>query len=258
MNARVIASWAGFVLAGMLLSSSVASAADLTVMYSGAFSAAIKQLAPEFERATGNKVVIIYGPSMGNAPEAIPNRMQRGEPVDVVILAGQALDGLIKQGKVVADSRTDLARSGIAMAVRAGAPKPNISSVEAFKKALLKAKSIATSDSASGVYLKNELFPRLGIADQMNAKRIWADPIGDAVASGKAEIGFQQNSELLPIKGIVIVGPLPPELQKFTVFSAGVAASSKQPEAARALIKFFASPAAAKVITKTGMEPFTK
>lgn len=257
MKARTIASRVGLVLAAMLLFASVASAAEVKVMISGGFSAALKDLAPEYERATGNKVVVIYGPSMGNAPEAIPNRMQRGEPVDAVIMVGYALDNLIKEGKVMADSRADLARSGIGMAVRAGAPKPDIGSVKAFKRTLLKAKSIATSDSASGVYLQNELFPRLGIAEQMKAKRIWADPVGLAIARGHAEIGFQQISELRPVKGIEIQ-PLPAKLQKFTVFSAGVAATAKQPEAARALIKFLASPAAASVITNAGMEPVAK
>jgi molybdate transport system substrate-binding protein len=258
LTMKEIASMAGFVLAGMLLFSTVASAADVTVMYSGAFSSAIKELAPEYERATGNKVILVPGPSMGTAPEAIPNRLQRGEKADVVILAGEALDKLINEGKVKAGGRTDLARSGIFMAIRAGAPKPDISSVETFKNTLLKSKSIATSDSASGVYLKNDLFPRLGIADQMNAKRIWADPAGGAAARGEAELAFQQNSELLPVKGIDIVGPLPPTLQKYTWFSAGVPVSCKQPKLARSLIKFFTSPAAAAVITKTGMEPPTK
>jgi molybdate transport system substrate-binding protein len=260
MKAKAIASTVGFVLASMLLFASVASAAEVKVMISGGFSAALKALAPEYERATGNKVVIIFGPSMGETPEAIPNRMQRGEPVDVVIMVGYALDNLIKKSMIAADTRTDLARSGIAMAVRAGAPKPDISSVKAFKRTLLKAKSIAYSDSASGVYIQNELFPRLGLADKLKgkSKMIPAEPVGLVVARGEAQIGFQQMSELLPVKGIEIVGPLPAKAQKYTTFSAGVAASAKQPEAAKALIKFLASPAAAPVITKTGMEPFAK
>jgi molybdate transport system substrate-binding protein len=196
---------------------------------------------------------------MGNTPEAIPNRIQRGEPVDVVIMVGYALGDLIKQGKVIADSRIDLARSGIGMAVRAGAPKPDISSVEAFKRTLLQAKSIAYSDSASGVYLSTKLFPRLGIVDQVKgkSKMIPAEPVGTVVARGEAEIGFQQMSELRPISGIEIVGPLPPELQNITVFSAGVAANSREPQVARAFIKFLASPAAVPVINRTGLEAMT-
>jgi molybdate transport system substrate-binding protein len=167
------------------------------------------------------------------------------------------VDDLIKQGKVVPGSRVDLVRSAIGIAVRAGAPKPDIGSVEALKRTLLAAKSIAYSDSASGVYLSHEMFQRLGIADQIMGKcqRIANEPVAAVVARGDAEIGFQQISELLPVPGIDYLGPLPPELQKVTVFSAGVAAGTKNPDAARALIKFLASPAAARAITDSGLEP---
>jgi molybdate transport system substrate-binding protein len=244
-------------VACVLLGAGAAGGAEINVMSSGGFSKAYGDLAAEFERTTGNTLVSIWGPSMGDTPQAIPNRLARGEPVDVVIIVGDALDGLIKQGRVVAGSRVDLARSGIGMAVRAGAPKPDIGSVDAFKRALIAAKSIAYSDSASGVYLSTVLFPRLGIADQIKSKSrmIPADPVGGVVARGDAEIGFQQISELLPVAGIDLVGPLPPEIQKFTMFSAGIAAGAKEPDAAKALIKFLASPAAAPVIAKRGMEP---
>jgi molybdate transport system substrate-binding protein len=226
-------------------------------MFSGGFSAALQELGPEFERTTGNKIVLISGPSMGSTPQAIPNRIQRGEPVDVVIMVGYALDDLIKQGKVISGSRIDLAQSGVGVAVRAGTPKPDISSADALKRTLLRAKSIAYSDSASGAYVSTELYQRLGIADQVNGKsrKIPAEPVGKVVARGEAEIGFQQISELLPVSGIELVGPLPSEVQKFTVFSAGVATGAKEAEAAKAFIRFLASPAAAPVITKTGMEP---
>jgi molybdate transport system substrate-binding protein len=183
---------------------------------------------------------MISGPSMGNTPQAIPARLQRGEPADVVIMVGYALDGLIKDGKVSAGSRVDLARSGIGMAVRAGAPKPDISTVDAFKSALLAAKSIAYSDSASGVYLSTELFPRLGIADRLKSKSamIPAEPVGLVVARGGAEIGFQQISELRPIPGIDIVGPLPAELQKITIFSGGIVSGAQHADAAKALLTF--------------------
>ena len=172
-------------------------------------------------------------------------------------MAGSALDELIKQDKVVAGSRVDLAQSSIGMAVRAGAPKPDISTVEAFKRTLLEAKSIAYSASASGYYLANELFPRLGIAEQIKdkVKRIESIRVGTVVARGDAEIGFQQISELLPIPGIDFVGPLPPELQRVTVFSAGIATNAREPEAAKALIKFLSSPSALAAIAKSGLEP---
>jgi molybdate transport system substrate-binding protein len=172
-------------------------------------------------------------------------------------MVGTALDDLIKEGKVAAGSKVDLVLSPIGMAVRAGAPKPDIGSVEALKRTLLAAKSIAYSDSASGVYVGTELFQRLGIADQVKgkAKMIPAEPVAAVVARGEAEIGFQQVSELLPIAGADFVGQLPPEVQKITVFSAGIATAAKEPVAGEALIAFLASPAAAASLTKSGLEP---
>jgi molybdate transport system substrate-binding protein len=236
-----------------------ASGQEIKVMTSGAFTAAYLELVPEFERTTHQKVVTSYGASMGTAPDSIPMRLERGEPADVVILARPALDQLVKQGKVFPESRVDLVRSSIGIAVRAGARKPAIGTVDELKRALLEAKSIAYSDSASGAYLSSELFPRLGIAEQVAGKsqRIKTMSVGAVVARGDAEIGFQQISELLPVKGIDYVGPLPPEVQKVTVFSAGVAAGSKNADAAKALIKFLASAAALPAITKSGLEPLT-
>jgi molybdate transport system substrate-binding protein len=247
-------------LASLLLLAGTAQAAraeDVIVMTSGGFSAALRDLAPSYERATGNHLVILNGPSMGTTPQAIPARLGRGEPADLVIMVGYALDALVKDGKVDAASRVDLARSRIAMAVRAGAPKPDISTVEAFKRAVLAATSIAYSDSASGVYLQNELFPRLGIAERIKAKSrmIPAEPVGQVVARGDAEIGFQQMSELLPVAGIDVVGPIPAELQKITIFSGGVVASAPHPASARALLAWLASRNAAAAIAKTGLEP---
>ncbi len=244
---------------GILFVAGTACAAEIRVMTSGAFTAAYQEVIPQFERTTGNKIITAYGASMGNAPDSIPSRLRRGEPVDVVILAQEALEELIKAGKVVPGSRVDLVRSSIGMAVRAGAPKPDISSVDALKRTLLQAKSIAYSASASGVYLSRDLFQRLGVADQIvgKCKRIANEPVGAVVARGEAEIGFQQISELLPVPGIDYVGPLPPGAQKVTVFSAGVAVGAKEPGAARALIKFFASSAVVPVIRKTGLEAVT-
>ena len=173
---------------------------------------------------------------MGGTPQAVPNRIARGQPVDVIIVVGDALDKLIKDGKVIASSRSDLARSLIGAAVRAGAPKPDISSVEAFKKTLANATSIAYSDSASGVYIETVLYKRLDISDEIRAKSkmIPAEPVGEIVARGDAELGFQQMSELMPIRGIDVLGPIPSEIQKVTVFSAGLAASAHEPEAGAA------------------------
>ena len=247
------------VLASILLLAGTPVGGEIRVMTSGGFTAPYNEVILEYERATQNKIVTSYGASMGNAPDSIPMRLERGEPVDVVILASTALDELIEQGKVVPGSRVDLARSSIGMAVRAGAPKPDISTVDALVRTLLQAKSIAYSASASGVYLSTELFPRLGIANQIKGKsqRIVSERVGTVVARGDAEIGFQQISELLPIPGIDYVGPLPPEVQRVTVFSAGVAVGAKDPDAARALIKFLASPATAPAIRKSGLEPVT-
>ena len=245
----------GFATALLLAGS--ASAAEVRVMISGGLTAAYNALVPEFERLTGNKVLTAYGPSMGTTVNAIPVRLQRGEPADVLIMVGYALGDLVKQGKVIADSRVDLVKSPIGVAVRSGAPKPDISSADAVRRALLDAKSIAYSDSASGVYVSTELFQRLGIADAMKdkARKIPAEPVAGVVARGDAEIGFQQISELLPVGGVDIVGPLPADLQKITVFSAGVATASREPDAGKALIMFLASPAARDAIVKSGMEP---
>ncbi len=172
-------------------------------------------------------------------------------------MAGPALDALIQQGKVRAGSRVDLVQSKIGMAVKAGAPRPDIASVEALKRTLLNAKSIAYSDSASGVYLSTELFPQLGIWQQIKgkSKKIEADPVGGVVATGEFEIGFQQISELKPVKGIDIVGELPPGAQRVTVFAAGIPATATHPDAARALIQWLASPAAYEAIKRSGLEP---
>ncbi len=233
------------------------SADEIKVVTSGGFTAAYLELVPQYEGATHNKLSTEFGPSMGTTHNAIPVRLERGEKIDVVIMAAPALDDLIKQGKVRTDGRMDLIKSYIGMAVKAGAPKPDISTVDALKKTLLNAKSIAYSDSASGVYLSTELFPKLGILDQIKnkSKRIEADPVGGVVATGEFEIGFQQISELLPVKGIDIVGPLPAGAQKITVFAAGIPTTSTHPEAGKALIQWLASPAAYAAIRKSGVEP---
>jgi len=229
---------------------------SIKVVTSGAFTAAYLELVPEYERASHSKLMTEFGPSMGTTHNAIPVRLERGEAIDVVIMAAPALDDLTKQGKIRADSRVDLVQSKIGMAVKAGAPKPDISTLDALKRTLLAAKSIAYSDSASGVYLSNELFPKLGIADQIKSKcrKIEADPVGGVVASGEVEIGFQQISELRPVKGIDIVGELPPGAQRVIVFAAAIPTTSKHPEAAKTLIQWLASPSNYTLIQKTGLE----
>jgi molybdate transport system substrate-binding protein len=240
-----------------LLLSGAAQAAEVKVMISGGLTAAFKALVPEFERTSGHTVSIAYGPSMGTTTNAIPVRLARGEPADVLIMVGYALGDLVKQGKVVADSRVDLVKSPIGIAVKSGAPKPDISSADSTRQALLAAKSVAYSDSASGVYVSTEMFSKLGIADQMKdkARMIPATPVGEIVAKGEAEIGLQQISELKPVAGIDIVGPLPDALQKITVFSAGIATVSKEPEAGKALISFLASPEAREALIESGLDP---
>jgi molybdate transport system substrate-binding protein len=244
-------------LAGLLIFAGTARAAEIHVITSGGFTAAFLELVPEYERTTGNKVEVGFGPSMGTTRDAIPVRLDRGETIDVVIMASSALDDLIKQGKVRNGSRVDLVKSLIGMAIKTGAPKPDISSVDALKRTLLAAKSIAYSDSASGVYLSTVLFPKLGIWDQIKSKsrKIEADPVGGVVANGQVEIGFQQISELRRVKGIDIVGELPPGAQTVTIFSAGIPATAKQSESAKALIQWLASPAAHAAIKKSGLEP---
>lgn len=233
---------------------------DIKVMTSGAFTAAYLELIPQLEILT-KKNLLTAATSIGTGENSIPSRLQRGEAVDVVIVADAVLLELIKDGLVLAESYTPLARSAIGMAVRAGAPKPDISSVDALRRTLLQAKSIAYSASVSGQYLTTELLQRLGIADQVSSKCRRAEGgerVGAVIARGDAEIGFQQISELLPVPGVAHVTPLPAEVQKVSVFSAGVGLNNRDSAAAYACIKFLASPQASAAITKSGLEPIEK
>ncbi|WP_109478737.1 substrate-binding domain-containing protein [Paraburkholderia sp. C35] len=234
-----------------------ARAAELHVMTSGGFTAAYKALGPAFTGKTGNTLDTILGPSMGQSPQAIPNRLAHGEPADVVIMVGYALDALIKEGKVIPGSRVELADSRIGMVVRAGAPKPDIATVDALRQALLHAKSIAYSDSASGVYIQNEMFRKLGIEDQVGpkAKMIPRIPVASVVANGEYELGFQQVAELLPVPGVDFVGKVPEEMQSVTRYAAGIPVGAQHPDEARALLQFLASPAAQPTVRKTGLDP---
>lgn len=259
MKANVSRLAARLFVVGVLLLAAVAQAAEITVMSSGGFYSALEELAPGFERDTGHKVVLVSGSSMGASPEAIPARLQRGEPADLIVLAATELDKLIAQKYAMAGSRVDLVHSKIGMVVRAGAPKPDIRTKDSFERALLAAKSIGYSASASGTHLASEVFPRLGIAEyhqvRERSKLIVKDRVASWVARGEVEIGFQQVSELLPVPGVDFVGSIPAPYQKVTIFSVGVAKDSKQPEAGQALVRYLTSPAAFPVIEKQGLEP---
>ncbi|KVD83470.1 molybdenum ABC transporter substrate-binding protein [Burkholderia sp. ABCPW 14] len=234
-----------------------AHATELHVMNSGGFTAAYQLLAPKFEASTGNTLDIVYGPSMGATPEAIPNRLARGEPADVVIMVGYALDALIREGKVDPGSRVELADSRIGAVVRAGEPVPDIGTPGALKAALLHAKSVAYSDSASGVYIQNTLFKRLGVEVEVKPKATMVPriPVASKVADGTYALGFQQVSELLPVQGVTFVGKIPESLQSVTRFAGGMPAGAKHPREARALLDYLASPASAGDIRKTGLDP---
>jgi molybdate transport system substrate-binding protein len=240
--------------------SSTAHAEQLRVMTSGGFTAAYQALGPKFAAATGNTLDTALGPSMGQAPEAIPNRLARGEKADVVIMVGYALDELIRQGKVDPASRVELADSRIGMVVRAGAPKPDIASVAALKQTLLAAQSVAYSDSASGVYVQNQLFKRLGIDEQLKPKATMVAkiPVATEVAKGNYQVGFQQVSELLPVPGVSFVGKLPEAVQSVTRFAAGIPVNAEHPHQAKALLAYLAAPAAQQAVQATGLDSVSR
>ena len=250
----------GLISIGLLLiASHIAHAAEIRVITSGAFTEAYKQLIPIYEQASGHKVISAYGASIGNAPDSIPSRFARGEKFDLVILSEGGLEALMKEGKLVKGSRVDLARSQIGAAVRKGTPKPDISTVAALKQALLNAKSVAYSASASGTYISTEMFPKLGIADQMKdkAKRIMSERVGAVVARGDAELGFQQVSELIYFKELDFLGTIPDEVQQTIFFSSALVEGAEQQEAAKHLVRFFTSPAVASIVRATGLDPAT-
>jgi molybdate transport system substrate-binding protein len=228
------------------------NAAEIAVLSSTAMREVLEELIPAFERASGHKVVITFQSGVN-----VSARMREGAVADVVITAAPALDDLIKDGKVVAGSRVDFVRARVGVAVRAGAPKPDIATPEAFKNAMLAAKSIGYSRGPSGVHFESVL-RRLGIDDQVKGKLIRPERgvrVGALVAKGEAELGVQQINELLPLPGIDFVGPLPSELQTVLVYVTGLPATARQQELAKALVKFLTSEAALPVFKKLGMEP---
>jgi molybdate transport system substrate-binding protein len=238
-----------------------ASAAELRVMISAGFYGVYSELGPAFERTSGHHLITTRGPSMGDSPEAIPARLARGEPADVVIMDGGSVDELAAKGLVRPGSKVELARSLIGMVVRAGASRPDIGSVDALKRTLLAAASIAYSDSGSGTYLSTKLFPKLGIADQIagKARKVRGPPSGEPVAAvvarGEAEIGFQQVAELIHVPGVTFVGAIPADVQPAIFFAGAVTPAAREPEAAAALIRFLSSADAAPTITKAGLMP---
>ena len=245
-----------FAVAAVLLAAAgTAPAAEIDALITTAMKAAIDELVPAFERGNGHSVRVSYGPSGG-----VARRFLGGEVADVIVIDSGALDELIRQGRVVA-GRTDVARTGIGVAVRKGAPKPDVSTPEALKRALIAAKSIGhTAPAGGGITAAHvmRLFERLGIAAEVapKVKLAAGGPNGRVsvlVSSGEVEIGLQQVSELMSNPDVEVVGMLPAELQQITTYSAGVTASAKQPEAGSALIRFLIAPAAAAVYKTKGL-----
>ncbi|HTS39869.1 MAG TPA: substrate-binding domain-containing protein [Xanthobacteraceae bacterium] len=239
----------------LALSAGTAGAAEIKVLTAGAYKQIVLALQPDFEKRTGHTLIVDNG-TVGQ----LTKRIEEGEAFDVVIASPGALDGLAKKGKIVPGIRVVLARVGVGVMVREGAPKPDIPTVEAFKKSLLAAKSVAYIDPASGgssgIYLAG-LFEKLGIADQLKpkAKLIFGGLVAEHVAKGEAEIGIHQMSEIVPVKGVTLVGALPAEIQNFTTYAGGLGAATGVAEPAKDLIRTLAGPAAAPVLKSKGMAP---
>ena len=239
-----------------LVMSQLAEGAEIKVVSGGAFKQVLNALAAQYQEETGNKVAVTYR-TVGQHLKLIASGQ---EGFDVAVLTPEAIEGLIKDGKVVPGSRADLAKVGVGVVVKAGAPLPDIGTVDAFKRTLLAAKSVAYIDpkagGSSGIYVAR-LLERLGIAGEVNAKAklIQGGEVADHIANGEAEIGIHQISEILSVHGVVLVGPLPAEIQNFTVYAAGVGAAAKDGATARALVKFLSGPHALPIIKAKGMEP---
>jgi molybdate transport system substrate-binding protein len=232
-----------------------AKAADIKVISGGAFKQVLNALVTQYQTESGNTVAVTYQ-TVGQHLDLIKNGQ---EEFDVAVLTPEAIDGLSKDGKIVAGSGIDLARTGVGVVVKVGTPLPDISTVDAFKNSLLAAKSVAYIDpkagGSSGIYV-GKLLNRLGIADAINAKAvlIHGGAVATHVVDGEAEIGVHQISEILPVKGAVLVGPLPAEIQNFTVYTAGVSTSAKDTTTANEFAKFLAGPHALPIIKAKGME----
>lgn len=230
----------------------MADAVEIAVLSTQAPEKAYRELVPQFEQATGHRVKTAFTGTIDAR-----KRIAEGQAFDLLIMASPDIDDFMRSGTLVTGSRVDLARSGIGVGVKAGAPKPDIGTTEAFKKTLLAAQSIGYSSGPSGVYIIG-LFERLGIADQVTPKLKQTPTgvfVGTILANGEVKIGIQQVSEISTFPGVDYVGPLPADIQKMTIFSSGIAAKGRQPDAARALIEFLTSPRSAAAFKKRGMEP---
>lgn len=232
-----------------------ASFAQLKVLTSKGFDAPYEALLPEFEKNTGISVTTTIGQSQGSGPAVIGAQLRRGVPADIVIMAREGLNELIADGRIVAGSDVNLAQTPLGLSQRAGMPKPDVTTVEAFKQLLVRAKSVTFPSSTTGIYLATKLFPQLGIAGEM-AGKITHSGVAD-VAKGNVEYAIQPVSELLHIPGTDFVGTIPAEIQYISVFSIAIVAATKEPEAAKRLIDFLQSPTALKAIRYSGMEPLT-
>jgi molybdate transport system substrate-binding protein len=222
----------------------------LKILSGGAMRSLMLEAVPLFERASGTKVEIKFA-----LTSVLQKEIEDGATFDIALLPRPELDALALAGKIAAGTQTDITRSAVGLAVRAGAPKPDIGTVEAFKRTLLAAKSVGYSDGPSGAYIA-ALLGRLGIAGEMKSKtKLTSGPVAELVASGEAEIGMQQIVAILPIKGAELVGPLPSELQNVIVYAAGIATRAREPVAARAFIGFMTAPDALRLIRARGMEP---
>lgn len=249
--------------ASLLLAAGIINAATIEVVSSGAFYSTMEDLKPIFEKKTGHTVNLHSGSSMGASPTAIPNRLKRGETFDLIMLASGQLDKMITDGFAVKGSRVDLVHSSIGMMVRKGQPKPDISTKAKFDKALLDAKSIGYSASASGTHIAKDVFPRVGVNEYHQlmgkSKLIVGDRVATWVGRGDLEIGFQQISEIVPFTGdngsVDLIGPIPAPYQKVTIFSVGAAKGGKEPAAAQELVKFLVSQENYPFLVKQGLVP---
>lgn len=237
--------------AGILVGFPSASPAQVKVLMSGGFSAAYQELLPEFQNITGITVTTAHGASQGDGPNTIGAQLRRGVPADMVILSRGGLAELIAEGRIAIGSEVNLAQVPLGVGVRAGAPRPNIGTVDAFKQALLRAKSVGTQ-SSSTIYMTTKLFPQLGIASAMAGKLLDGGPAD--VASGKLEMVVSPVSEILPVPGVDFVGTIPAEIQFVQMFAAAVLKDAKEPEASKRLIAFLASEKATAAIEKMGMK----
>jgi molybdate transport system substrate-binding protein len=241
-----------FLFGALLAAAAMAQAAEITVFSSNAMKSVLEELVPQFEKSTGHKVTVSFAPA-----QELKGRIDKGEAFEVAILTAALMDELAKDKRIAGISRTAVAKAGAGVAVRKGAPKPDLATAESFKSALLAAKSVAyVGAGATGANIRG-IFERFGIAEEMKAKTKLLSGVSaaDAVAQGEAELGFTMISEILPVAGAELAGPLPPEVQVYTVFPAAMSSSAREPAAAYAFVRFLKTPEAVKVIREKGMEP---